>query len=60
MIHARKPELPLDEVARQVADLRRFCEKNKRAVWIDTGCAIEESVDKALGAITPEWQRDMR
>lgn len=52
VIHARKPELPLEEVERQVADLRRFCKKNRRAVWIDTGCSIEESVDKALDAIT--------
>jgi len=52
VIHNRKPELPLAEVERQVAELKRFCEKNKNAVWIDTGCSIEESVDKALHAIT--------
>ena len=52
VIHARKPELPPEEVERQVADLRQFCQQNRRAVWIDTGCSIEESVDKALAAIT--------
>ena len=52
VIHSRKPELPLEEVERQVTELKRFCEKNRRAVWIDTGCSIEESVDKALDAIT--------
>lgn len=52
VIHARKPELPIEEVERQVFELRRFCEKNKRAVWIDTGKSIKESVDDALTAIT--------
>jgi thymidylate kinase len=52
VIHARKPELPLGEVARQVAELKRFCGSNKRAVWIDTGCPIEDSIDQALEAIT--------
>lgn len=32
VIHARKSELPLEEVQRQVNELRRFCEKEKRAV----------------------------
>ncbi len=52
VMYARKPELPVEEVKRQVKDLRAFCKSNKRAVWIDTGCSIEESVDKALEAIT--------
>lgn len=52
VIHSRKPELPLKEIKRQVAELRRFCEKNKHAIWIDTGCSIEESVDKTLEAVT--------
>lgn len=52
VIHARKPELPLEEVKRQIDALRQFCDKNKRAVWIDTGCSIEKSVDQALEAIT--------
>ena len=52
VMYARKPELPVEEVKRQVKDLQAFCKSNKRAVWIDTGCSIEESVDKALEAIT--------
>jgi len=52
IIHARKPELPLEEFKRQIKALRQFCDKNKRAVWIDTGCSIEDSVNQALEAIT--------
>jgi len=51
-IHARKPELPLEEVRRQVEALRQFCDRNKRAVWIDTGCSVQESVNEAIEAIT--------
>jgi len=51
-IHARKPELPLEEVERQLDELKSFCEKNSRAVWIDTGCSVEESINQALEAIT--------
>jgi thymidylate kinase len=51
-IHARKPELSIEEFKRQVKELKAFCKNNKKAVWIDTGCSIEESVDKALEAIT--------
>jgi hypothetical protein len=50
-IHKRKPELPLAEVERQVAELRRFCNSHKRAVWIDTGKSIEQSSNDALEAI---------
>jgi len=51
IIHKRKPELSLEEVRRQVEALRQFCDSNERAVWIDTGCSIDESVDQALEAI---------
>lgn len=51
-MHARKPELPLEEVKRQLDELRNFCENNSRAVWIDTGQEIERSVDEALEVIT--------
>lgn len=50
-IHVRKPELPLEEVERQVSQLRIFAQKNKKAVWIDTGCSIEESQKAAMIAI---------
>jgi len=52
VVQKRKGELPLEEVQRQTAELRRFCASNTRAVWIDTGCSIEKSVDQALEAIT--------
>lgn len=52
VIHARKPELPLEEFKRQMDALRKFCDSNERAVWIDTGCSIEDSVNRALEAIT--------
>lgn len=51
VIHARKPELPLSEVERQVDELRNFCDGSKRAVWVDTGLSIEESTNQALSAI---------
>lgn len=52
VIHNRKPEISLAEVYRQVKELKTFCKNNRRAVWIDTGCSIEQSVDAALQAIT--------
>lgn len=52
VMYARKPEVPLEEVERQVKELQAFCKSNKRTVWIDTGCSIGDSVDKALEAIT--------
>ncbi len=52
IVHERKPELPLAEIERQTQALRKFCEGNARAVWIDTGCSAEKSVDQALEAVT--------
>jgi len=51
IIHQRKPELPLQEVERQVNELKKFSEKHKKAVWIDTGKSIEKSTNDALEAI---------
>ena len=50
-IHIRKPELTLQEVIRQVSELKKFCDSNKRAVWIDTGSSIEESSIETINAI---------
>lgn len=50
-IYARKPETSLEEVKKQVADLKSFCEKERRAVWIDTDCEIKESKNQALSAV---------
>ena len=51
-IYARKPETSLEEVTRQVKELKAFCERNRHAVWIDTTLSIEESKNAALTAIT--------
>jgi thymidylate kinase len=56
-IHQRKPELPLEEVKRQVIELERFCRAHKRAVWIDTGVSIEKSSKEALVAIVEMMSR---
>lgn len=50
-IYARKPETSLEEVKRQVAALRRFCNDEKRAVWIDTTTSVGGSVDAMLKGI---------
>ncbi|HLP05881.1 MAG TPA: hypothetical protein VK152_10670 [Paludibacter sp.] len=50
-IHARKPEIPLEEVRRQINELWDFSKKNKHAVWIDTACNVEESVNETLRVI---------
>ena len=52
VIQARKPELPLIEVERQVRELKKFCDSSPRAVWIDTAQPIEKSVDQTLETIT--------
>ena len=51
IMHARKPELPLDEIVRQIEILKAFCTKEKRTVWIDTSHAPERSADEALSVI---------
>ncbi len=50
-IYARKPETSLEEVRRQVTDLKKFCDGNRRAVWIDTTMLLQGSVDAALAFI---------
>lgn len=50
-IYSRKPEIPMKEVIRQVNDLYEFCDKNKRAYWIDTGCSIKNSVNETVAII---------
>lgn len=51
IIHNRKPELPLDEVTEQVNKLKSFCDSEKKAVWIDTGKSLDESVNQTLETI---------
>lgn len=51
VIFKRKPETTLEEVKRQVATLHKFCEKHDKAVWVDTGTTVEDSVNTAITAI---------
>jgi thymidylate kinase len=52
IIYKRKPELSIQEVNRQVKELKMFCNSNNKAVWIDTGVSIEQSVDETMRLIT--------
>ena len=51
IIHARKPELSLDEIIRQIEILKAFCTKEKRTVWIDTSHSPGGSADEVLSVI---------
>lgn len=51
IIYERKPETSLAEVKRQVDDLKAFCERHRRAVWIDTTQTVELSVKDTMTAI---------
>ena len=51
IIHNRKPELPLDEVERQVNELKKFAKSRKKAVWVDTACSVDESVTQTMREI---------
>lgn len=57
IIHKRKPELPLNEVENQVIKLKQFCDKNNKAVWIDTGASIENSTKESLNAIVDRMSK---
>jgi thymidylate kinase len=57
-IHQRKPELPLDEVKRQIDMLNLFSKKHKKAVWIDTGCSIAETVENTMQAINVYFNKN--
>jgi thymidylate kinase len=50
-IYQRKPELPLEEVVRQINELKKISVKYKSAVWIDTGCSIEETIENTVQVI---------
>jgi thymidylate kinase len=51
IIHERKLELPFDEVVKQVEKLKYFSDHEKKAVWIDTGKSLDESVNQTLKTI---------
>ena len=50
-IYERKPETSLDEVSRQIDELKKLCLANNRAIWIDTGGGIDLSKGEILKAI---------
>ena len=50
-IYDRKPETSLEEVTRQTNVLKRFCNKRKNAVWVDTTLAPAESIQLAKETI---------
>jgi hypothetical protein len=51
VIYARKPELPLREIERQVEALRQWSKKLPGAVLIDTSGSIATTRDEVLTAI---------
>lgn len=51
VIYERKPETSLEEVNKQTSVLKEFCDKHKKAVWVDTSVAPKASVDCAMNAI---------
>ena len=51
LIHNRKPELTLQEVERQVDNLKKFSKSHNRAVWIDTGKDVDTSSKDTMEAI---------
>lgn len=50
-IYARKSETSLEEVKRQTKILRKFCDRHKKAIWIDTTMKPEESIEVAIVSI---------
>jgi len=52
IIFERKPETSIEEVERQVKTLKKFSEKRKNAVWVDSTSSIDETVDASMQAIT--------
>jgi thymidylate kinase len=59
-IHQRKPELSLHEIKRQVDMLKLFSQKHKRAVWVNTGCPVEETVESAMQIINEYFSNNVQ
>ena len=51
IIFSRKPETSLEEVKRQIAELRSFCNSRDNTVWIDTTCNIDQTISNTMSAI---------
>lgn len=56
-IFERKPETSIEEVTRQVDELRRFVKGDRRAIWVDTTLTKEESSAAAIAAIVERMKR---
>lgn len=54
VIAARKPELSVDEIARQYQCLREIAKFRENAIWIETEEDLEDSVQKCLSCILQE------
>ena len=52
VIHARKPELDIEELHNQMSKLKNFCNNNPAAVWIDTAQKLEISINQVIDALT--------
>lgn len=59
-IYTRKPETSLEEVARQTKILKDFARTHKKAVWVDTTVAPEESVKAVMEAIVKMMSKRFR
>ena len=57
VIHARKPELPVDELRRQRDLFLEFAQRDRRARVIPTGGDLGETVRHALGVVVEELAR---
>ena len=50
-VYERKPETSLEEVERQIAALKSFCNSHSNAVWVDTTTSVAESVASVIEAM---------
>jgi thymidylate kinase len=58
-IYGRKPETELIDVVRQISMLKRYCDRSRRTVWVDTCEGIEESRSKILSVIADRFSKAM-
>ena len=50
-IYTRKPETSLQEVTRQVKELKSICEQLKNAYWVDTTIPLETTISNTIEII---------
>jgi len=51
VLYSRKPETSLEEVERQVGELKKLAQTTKNAVWVDTAQSVQSTVNQVLRAI---------